>query len=276
MPMSRKSKAWLLSVLMYTAVIVLLYFIRFWPPYESEGIALGGGGGGGIELSMAGISTTTTEAVTPPLPTTIFNTTTSEQPLISSDVSDAEAVVQTVSKAPSQDKSTPTQTSSSQAPTTKPRDLESDQALRQLMSGTDGSQSQLGNGGAGSSGNGPGSGGGTGNGSGGGQGSGSGTGVGKGYGGGVGGGNYQLGHRKALRKPKPEYNCNEQGTVVVAIVVDPSGKVIEARPGDRGTTNTASCLLEQAKQAALLTSWQPDPDAPQRQIGKIIYSFQLQ
>ncbi len=90
-----------------------------------------------------------------------------------------------------------------------------------------------------------------------------------------GNGNYQLGNRNALAKPAPKYTCNEQGTVVVQISVNKSGKVIGAEPGVRGTTNTASCLLEQAKIAAMNTTWEPDSDAPDKQVGKIIYNFRL-
>lgn len=90
-----------------------------------------------------------------------------------------------------------------------------------------------------------------------------------------GNGNYQLGNRNALTKPMPKYTCNEQGTVVVQITVNKAGKVIAVNPGVRGTTNTASCLLDQAKIAAMDTKWEADPDAPDKQTGKIIYNFRL-
>ena len=96
-----------------------------------------------------------------------------------------------------------------------------------------------------------------------------------GNGGGGGGGDYQLGNRKALRRPKPKYNCNEEGLVVVAIEVDRNGKVIKATPGVKGSTNTAACLLSQAKIAAMKTTWQPDSNAGSKQIGIIKYRFSL-
>lgn len=90
------------------------------------------------------------------------------------------------------------------------------------------------------------------------------------------GGNYQLGDRVALKKPKPKYLCNEEGIVVVKVKVDRKGKVTYAQPGERGTTNNAACLLEQAKIAALATTWQEAKgDAPNLQEGFIIYSFSL-
>ncbi len=89
------------------------------------------------------------------------------------------------------------------------------------------------------------------------------------------GGNYRLSNRSALNKPKPDYPCNEEGKVVVKITVDQSGKVIAAEPGAKGTTNTASCLLTEAKEAALKTKFNQDSKAPTKQIGAIIYNFSL-
>lgn len=88
-------------------------------------------------------------------------------------------------------------------------------------------------------------------------------------------GNYQLGGRKALNKEKIMQDCNEAGIVVVSIEVDRTGKVIHAMPGIRGTTNNARCLTEPARRAALATKFNPDENAPAKQIGKIIYKFSL-
>ena len=88
-------------------------------------------------------------------------------------------------------------------------------------------------------------------------------------------GNYLLGGRKALYKKKFVQDCNEAGTVVVSIEVDRNGKVINATPGVRGTTNNSKCLLEPAKRAALATKFNKDAKAPSKQIGKIIYRFSL-
>lgn len=96
-----------------------------------------------------------------------------------------------------------------------------------------------------------------------------------GNGGGGSGGNYRLGNRKALAKPKPTYDCNEEGKVYVSISVDKTGKVISAQPGVKGTTNTAKCLLDRAKEAALKTKFNADNKAPSKQIGTIIYNFSL-
>jgi outer membrane biosynthesis protein TonB len=89
------------------------------------------------------------------------------------------------------------------------------------------------------------------------------------------GGDYSLGNRKPLSRPKPIYECNEEGLVVVSIEVDINGTVIKATAGVKGSTNTAECLLRRAREAALKTKWQSDSNAPSKQIGTIKYRFSL-
>lgn len=89
------------------------------------------------------------------------------------------------------------------------------------------------------------------------------------------GGNYRLGNRKAKAMPSPDYPCNEEGKVVVTITVNQSGSVISAVPGAKGTTNSASCLLNEAKKAAMSSKFNADSNAPSKQVGEIIYNFSL-
>ena len=96
-----------------------------------------------------------------------------------------------------------------------------------------------------------------------------------GNGGNGGGGDYQLGNRKPITRPKPDYICDEEGLVVVSIEVDTNGNVIKATPGVKGSTNTAACLMSQAKEAALKTKWSSDSKAPSKQVGTIKYRFSL-
>ena len=96
-----------------------------------------------------------------------------------------------------------------------------------------------------------------------------------GKGGKGGGGNYNLGDRRPLDTPKPQYDCDEEGKVVVSIEVDQNGTVISAKAGVKGSTTSAPCLLQRAKEAALKTTWQADATAPNKQIGSIIYNFSL-
>ncbi len=87
--------------------------------------------------------------------------------------------------------------------------------------------------------------------------------------------NYNLVGRNALSKPIEQPNCQEEGTVVVSIEVDKYGTVIRAVSGVKGTTNSANCLLKPARDAALRTTWNADPNAPTKQKGTIIYKFSL-
>ncbi|HBH07661.1 MAG TPA: energy transducer TonB [Flavobacteriales bacterium] len=91
---------------------------------------------------------------------------------------------------------------------------------------------------------------------------------------GLGDGNYFLGDRAALDKPKPLYECQKEGKVVVDIMVDRNGKTVSATVG-KGTTNTAECLTRRAIEAALKTKWQAKNSAPLQQKGKITYHFIL-
>lgn len=94
-------------------------------------------------------------------------------------------------------------------------------------------------------------------------------------GGGGGTGNYRLGNRNALAKVKPEYKCEEYGTVVMLVKVNRSGTTIDAQLQLKGTSNTAPCLVNRAKEAALKTKWEGDPSAPAVQVGTITYHFEL-
>ena len=87
--------------------------------------------------------------------------------------------------------------------------------------------------------------------------------------------NYNLAGRNALSKPIEQPDCQEEGTVVVSIEVDKNGEVIRAVAGVKGTTNSANCLLKPAREAALRTTWNADPNAPSKQKGTIIYKFSL-
>ena len=80
-------------------------------------------------------------------------------------------------------------------------------------------------------------------------------------------------NRLALLKVKPKYLCQESGRVVVRVWVNREGVTIKAEAGIRGTTESASCLLQEAKVAALQTKWTPYFNAPELQIGQITYNF---
>ncbi len=69
--------------------------------------------------------------------------------------------------------------------------------------------------------------------------------------------------------------CNESGLVIVKIVVNRAGHVVEAVPGVKGTTNRAKCLLEPAKKIALSHKWPSNSKAPTRQLGFVSVNFEL-
>ena len=294
-----KRKSFLIATAIYAALLLILFFIRFWPPSDAELAMLGGGGGGGgVEVNfgdtdMGSGADYKSEVldVKDVVKQTAAAATPEEDIIASEDEADKTDVV-----VPKHDK--PKETPKPVVPketkpvVVKPKvNTTANSALDNILKGNkggDGNTGKAGNQGSangtinstgyGSGGSGGGTGGGTGsgNGTGTGPGSGSGSGGGNGSGNGLGNGSgYSLGNRKALTKPAPAYTCNEEGTVVVQITVDKNGNVIEAKPGARGTTNTASCLASQARIAAMKTKWEASPDGAEKQVGTIRYNFSL-
>lgn len=92
---------------------------------------------------------------------------------------------------------------------------------------------------------------------------------------GSGGVGYGLNGRGKASYKKLKQDCNESGLVIVKIIVNNSGNVIDAVPGVKGTTNTASCLMEPAKKIALSHKWRSDSKAPAKQIGFVKVNFKL-
>ena len=75
--------------------------------------------------------------------------------------------------------------------------------------------------------------------------------------------------------PRPVYNVQESGTVVVDIWVDNYGNVVKAVPGGDGTTVLDKTLYAAARKAALETHFNMSADAPAMQEGTITYYFNL-
>ncbi|WP_299111904.1 energy transducer TonB [uncultured Winogradskyella sp.] len=92
---------------------------------------------------------------------------------------------------------------------------------------------------------------------------------------GKGGIGYGLGGRGKPSKQIYKQDCNEYGLVVVRIEVNRQGKVINAEPGIRGTTNTHPCLLAPAKKIAMSHKWPADADAPTTQVGFVSINFDV-
>lgn len=93
---------------------------------------------------------------------------------------------------------------------------------------------------------------------------------------GVGGwGSYDLGGRGVGSGGlvKPVYTANDYGTIVVAIVVDPKGNVLEATIA-RGTNTANATLRSEARKAALKTKFS-SINKSGNQSGTITYKFNL-
>lgn len=286
---SDQKKSLLMATLLFGTLLLILFFIRFWPPANLEELT-GGGGGGGVTVNFGDsdlgsganyksevldVKNQARQTPTKTVP---------DESILSQENTTEESVVIPQKEKPL--KPTPVlKEEPKPVVVQKPKvSNNTNDALASIMKGankggdgddktagnkgkSNGSLSSSGYYGTGGSGGGTGGGNGTGNGSGYGAGSGGGSGNGSGY---------SLGNRKAISKPKPNSDCsNETGIVVVEVTVDKNGNTISAISGIRGTTITAKCLKDQAKMAAMNTKWQSSSDAPEKQVGKIVYNFNL-
>ncbi|UCG27116.1 MAG: TonB family protein [Bacteroidales bacterium] len=87
---------------------------------------------------------------------------------------------------------------------------------------------------------------------------------------------FSLEGRTPQSLPKPEYNSQAEGIVVVAVTVDRNGNVTSATPGVQGSTTLNDNLVSAAKKAALAAKFDRKPEAPATQRGTITYIFVLQ
>lgn len=291
-----KQKSLAIAVLVYGLLLLILFFVRFWPPSNLEEL-VGGGGGGGMTVNFGDTDLGkgddfSSKELDVQQATKTVETPTPDENLISQETSEDDVI--SVPKNDPKKKTPPvTQPEKKEETQPKPDVKKTDDALANMLKGNkkggDGNSSTSGNQGKsngtinsngylGTGGSGGGTGGGNGNGNGNGNGSGNGSGNGGGNGSGNGkgtGAGYALSGRIAISKPRPVYNCNEEGTVVVQITVDKNGTVTDAKPGARGTTNSANCLSSQAKIAALNTKWNASPDGTEKQVGTITYNFTI-
>ena len=83
---------------------------------------------------------------------------------------------------------------------------------------------------------------------------------------------YSLDGRKASHLRIPAYKCYGGGEVTVIIVVDPSGRVLNAKVMDE-ISSTDQCLRDFAIRAARLSRFSVSRTAPPRQTGEIVYRF---
>lgn len=86
---------------------------------------------------------------------------------------------------------------------------------------------------------------------------------------------YDLRGRSMVKRPQLMDDSQEEGKVVVEIIVDENGRVIKAVAGARGTTTTSSVLWSKARQAALSTRFNNHNDGVKEQRGTITFVFIL-
>ncbi len=265
-----------LTLLIHAGLFIMLMFLYITsqnPPWE-EGLAGGGGGGSFVEFGT--LEFNDAPQVTPQTQETTVN---KDDEIITSDIEETVTINQPEKKKdPKPDKKKDIK------PTTKPVIKEPILAKveerkadpRSLYPGKKGS--------AGSpTGTQPGNGtGGTGNGNGGGNGDGTGTGSGGGSGTGSGGGNgdgagigFDLTGRNFRSLPKLEDRSQEQGRVVIEIIVDKSGNVLRADGPARGSTITNASLVRKSIEAARKAKFSPSPQGVEEQKGSITFNFIL-
>jgi len=97
-----------------------------------------------------------------------------------------------------------------------------------------------------------------------------------GAGGGTGteGVSWDLAGRQFRTLPKPKYDIQSEGIVVVEITVDRNGNVTQAVPGVKGSTTLEEYFLRVAQEAAMNAKFDPKPDALVQK-GTITYHFIL-
>jgi len=87
---------------------------------------------------------------------------------------------------------------------------------------------------------------------------------------------FSLSGRKMVQKPIINETSQDQGKVVVKIIVDKYGKVTKATAGEKGTTATSSYLKKISEEAALKTKFDANPNAAEEQVGTMTFTFKLE
>ncbi len=89
------------------------------------------------------------------------------------------------------------------------------------------------------------------------------------------GGSFSLKGRSAVSLPKPIYNSNKQGSIVIDIWVDQQGRVTRVEGPAKGSTISDANMVNQAKAAALKARFNADTKAQEVQKGTITYIFKI-
>ncbi len=278
---SNQARAFSIALGIHVLIVLIMMYIFFTipdPPF-AEGLAGGGGGGSFVEFGTVDFNETTTPETAPP-------------PVVAEDdkqlmTSDVEQTVQ-IDQPDKEPTKKPEKVKPKEQPKVKPKEQPVVAvALPQVVTPKVDPRAMYKPGNKGSSGSPDGSQsgngtGGTGTGNGGGNGSGNGPGSGGGDGGGNGGGHgpgngiyFDLAGRSWISRPRIDDRSQEQGKVVIDIVVDKTGKVVSATGPGRGSTTTSSALVAKAKEAALRATFSGSPNGVEEQRGSITFNFVL-
>jgi outer membrane biosynthesis protein TonB len=96
---------------------------------------------------------------------------------------------------------------------------------------------------------------------------------GSGKGTGTGNGAWGLNGRRLSSPGAVKAECNDEGTVVVEVKVNKNGGVTNAKFSPSGSNTTSKCLQEAAIKSAYKYRWNDDANAPDGQIGFIVFNF---
>jgi colicin import membrane protein len=87
---------------------------------------------------------------------------------------------------------------------------------------------------------------------------------------------FSLTGRSPVFLQKPEFRTYTEGAIIVQITVDRNGNVIQAVPGQKGSTIVDDVLYAAVIKAAMESKFNLKNDAPERQVGTITYHFKLE
>lgn len=265
-----------LTLLIHGILLLLLMFLYISspiPPWE-EGLAGGGGGGSFVEFGTMDIG----EPVLTSTPIPSEQTTEEEEEILTTETEETVAIAPPEKK-PEKKKTEKKKEPAKNTPPVKQPELakveERKPDPRSLYPGKRGQGGATGGQpGSGTGGQGTGSGGGIGDGTGSGSGGGSGTGSGGGNGDGVGVG-FDLTGRNFRSLPRVEDRSQEQGRIVIAIIVDKDGNVVRTEGPVRGSTLTNGMLVRKCREAAMKAKFTVSPQGVEEQKGTITFNFIL-
>ncbi len=273
-----------LTLLIHAAILalmMLLYISSPIPPWE-EGLAGGGGGGSFVEFGEMEFNDVPPEAVPTPPEQAISKA--DEEEILTSDLEETVSIDTPEKKKEEKKKEEKVLKKEVKKPTTvstvkqpelaKVEERKADpRSLYPGKKGSGGAPTGT-QGGKGSGGQGTGDGGGSGDGTGTGSGGGSGTGSGGGHGPGNGVG-FDLAGRNMKSLPRLEDQSQEQGKIVIDIIVDKNGNVLRAEGPARGSTITNAGLVRKSKEAAMKAKFSQSPQGVEEQKGSITFNFIL-